>query len=317
MGNTGGNDTVWCFEADTGKVVWQTPYRCAPGTDGYPGPRATPAVDGKNVYTLSRDGILCCFDAATGNPRWTRQAGTRPPTWGYASSPVVLGNAVLLNVGGPGGAFNKGTGAPLWGGGGDAGYASVVPTDRTGKGTLLVFGGKALTGVSPGGRALWSLPWQTQHDVNAADPVVVNATTAFISSGYDHGCALVSFKGAPRVIWTNKSMRNHFSSCVLWKEGIFGFDDDALKCLDLKTGAVKWSQGGFGKGGLLLADGKLILLSEGGRLAVAEAATEGYKELAAAQVIRGRCWNAPVLANGRIYCRTSDGNVVCVDVSGK
>ena len=70
-------------------------------------------------------------------------------------------------------------------------------------------------------------------------------------------------------------------------------------------------------GSLMLADGKLIILSERGRLVIAEASPDGFKELASAQILTGKCWTVPVLANGRIYARNADGQLVCVDVRSK
>jgi len=118
-------------------------------------------------------------------------------------------------------------------------------------------------------------------------------------------------------IWNTKNMRNHFASSVLWQGHLYGVDENQLRCLVFDTGEVKWTDKVSGKGSLILADGKLIVLSERGELLVANASPEGFKPIARAQVIGGKCWTAPTLANGKIYCRTGPGDVVCVDVSGK
>ena len=154
-------------------------------------------------------------------------------------------------------------------------------------------------------------------DVNAADPVVSGARV-FISSGYKHGGALLDVsRGSPQLVWENKNMRNQFNSCVLWQGHLYGVDDNQLRCLAFDTGEVKWTDKISGKGSLMLADGKLIVLSEKGELFVAEASPAGFKPRSRAQVLGGKCWTTPVLANGRIYCRNAAGDVVCVDVSGK
>jgi outer membrane protein assembly factor BamB len=113
-------------------------------------------------------------------------------------------------------------------------------------------------------------------------------------------------------------MRNHFNSCVLLDGYIYGFDESELKCLDFKSGEVKWAQEGLGKGSLMIADGKLIILGERGKLVIAQASPDGFKELSSAQILKGKCWTVPVLANGKIYARNNpDGQLVCLDVSGK
>ena len=90
-----------------------------------------------------------------------------------------------------------------------------------------------------------------------------------------------------------------------------------LTCMNFETSEVKWSQDGMGTGSLMLADGKLIILSEDGKLVTAEASPEGFKEISSTQILTYKCWTVPVLANGRIYARNTAGRLVCVDVSGK
>jgi outer membrane protein assembly factor BamB len=167
------------------------------------------------------------------------------------------------------------------------------------------------------GRELWRFPWKTQYDVNAADPIL-SGSQVFISSGYNHGGGVFDVGSRPpKVVWENKNMRNHMNSCVLWKDHIYGVDESQLRCLVWATGEVKWTDKVSGKGSLMLADGKLIVLSEKGELLVAEPSPAGFKPMARAQVLGGKCWTTPVLANGKIYCRNAAGAVVCVDVSGK
>ena len=122
-------------------------------------------------------------------------------------------------------------------------------------------------------------------------------------------------------IYSNRNMRNQCNSSVLWKGHVYGFDGQvggsgSLACLDLETGQVKWAQRGLGTGSLMLADGKLIVLGEKGKLAIVEATPNGYKELASAQILEGKCWTVPVLANGRVYARNAAGDLVCVNVGG-
>jgi hypothetical protein len=90
-----------------------------------------------------------------------------------------------------------------------------------------------------------------------------------------------------------------------------------LKCVDWKTGAIKWHEPSFGKGALMMADGKIIGLSDKGVLMIIEPSPAGFRPIATSQVIGGKCWTVPVLSNGRIYCRNSRGDLVCLDVSGK
>jgi outer membrane protein assembly factor BamB len=162
---------------------------------------------------------------------------------------------------------------------------------------------------------LWQYPWQTDFEVNAADPVFAG-DTVFISSNYNRGCALLRLGrgGRPGVVWENRNMRNHFNSCVLLGGYLYGNDQNTLKCLDLRSGAERWQQRGMGKGGLIAVNGHLFVLTERGTLALSRANPRQYTELAHASVLRGTCWTAPVLANGLAYCRSHEGELICLDL---
>lgn len=325
LGNVGEEDSVYCLDANTGAEVWKHSYPCSSkDPNGYPGPRCTPTVDGDRVYTVSREGHLFCLKADDGKVVWSKDLrkdfGASVPTWGFAGSPLVEVNLLLVETGAPGAsvvALNKLTGALVWKNGSEgAGYSSLVAYTLGGQRCLAVFSREHLVGRSMrGGTELWRFPWKTSYGVNSATPIV-EGDKVFASSGYNFGCGLLQVStGAPRVLWQNKNMRNHVNSCVLWKNHLYGFDEGELKCLDFQTGAVKWAEKGYGKGSLMLADGKLILYSDGGKLGVAEASPAGFKELSKAQVLGGKStWAAPVLANGKLYCRSSE-SLLCLDVA--
>jgi outer membrane protein assembly factor BamB len=315
---------VTCFKADTGDVIWKHSYPQALEPKNYEGgPNATPTVDGDRVYACSKDAELFCLDAAKGTVIWSKklaeELGTKKPTWAYASSVLVEGDLLLLNVGSAGTALNKQDGKVVWSNGKDvANYSTPVPFDANGKRAIALFTKDHIAGLLVAdGKELWRFPWKTDYDINAADPII-SGNEVFISSGYNHGAALLKIAdGKPEKVWQNKNMRNHFNSCVLWQEHLYGVDEKELRCIVWKTGEVKWGDPKFGKGSLMMADGKLIGLGERGGLLIAEATPKEYKPLARAQVIGGKCWTAPVLANGRVYCRNAAGDVVCLDVSGK
>ncbi len=144
----------------------------------------------------------------------------------------------------------------------------------------------------------------------------------FLSSGTGHGSALLNIDNhKPSVLWENKEFRNHINSSVLWQGYLYGVDDVSnskyeLKCISLETGELNWSEPKFGKGSLIIAGGKIIGLSDKGELMVAEPSPKEFKLISRAQVLGGKCWTTPVLANGRIYCRNAKGDLVCLDVTG-
>jgi outer membrane protein assembly factor BamB len=319
LGNLGSQDVVYCLNAGNGSVVWKFPYAQAAGD--YEGPRAAPVVEGGRVYTLSRDGLALCLDAATGRRIWQNNIAqatrAQSPQWGFAGAPLVDGSRVIYNVGTSGTAVDKNTGKIVWQtGGGQAGYAGPMPYSAGGRRGIAIFTSTGLVGVDPAtGRTQWQHPWDTSHGVNAADPIF-SGDMVFISSGYNRGCALLRIGGArPQVLWENKNMRNHFNTCVLIGGQLYGNDDGKLVCIDLRTGNTRWRGIGMDKGGLITADGKLLILTGRGELAIAAANPSGYSELARARVLGGECWPHPVLSGGRAYCRNRQGSLVCVDLS--
>lgn len=318
-GNKDANDTIYAFDAATGKPAWSYSYPAELTPNMYEGgPNATPTVAGSSVYLLAKDGLVVCLDAKSGKEAWKKniaqEIGGAKPSWGFAGSPTVIGNGLFLNIGHHGVCVDRQSGKVVWKSGGEmAGYATPIPV--TGGRALLMFTTNSLSMVGAAdGQLLWRHDWTTDHGVNSADPILIG-TQVFISTGYNYGCALLDIGAAkPREVWRSKVMRNHFNACVAIDGSLYGFDDSDLKCIDWATGAQKWVQNGLGKGSLIAADGKLIILSEKGELVIADAAPGGFKELCRSQVLTGKCWTSPAIASGRIYCRNAKGDLVCLSV---
>jgi outer membrane protein assembly factor BamB len=328
MGNNDGNDSVVCLNAKTGKEYWRHSYPCKKGS--YPGTRATPLVVDDRVYTLSREGHLFCLAAMNGDVIWKKnvaaETGAELLGWGFASSPILVDDLLLLNIGKSGMAVKAKTGEIAWhSGGGKASFASVIPYKHGGTLLAAVFGSKELYGVAfADGKVQWSVPWETSWDVNAADPIV-SGDELFIASGYGRGCALFKLgAGTPAKVWENKAICAHFTTPILLDGYLYGLDgntgkDGAVKCVEWKSGKEKWSKmTGFGS--LSMADGKLIVINERGHLAVMEAVPDGCKILAEgkvpAQSSKGeKWWTMPILSNGLLYCRNSGGTLVAIDLA--
>lgn len=159
--------------------------------------------------------------------------------------------------------------------------------------------------------------WKTSYGVNAVTPII-EGDKLFVSSGYNYGCGLFQMTSTGlKQLWRNKNMRTHVNTCVLWKGYLYGYDDNSLKCLDFQTGDVKWSEGKYGKGSLLLADGKLLLYGGRGKFGVAEPSPEAFKEIVSADILKDNdTWAPPALANGKVYLRARK-QVVCLDLGAK
>jgi outer membrane protein assembly factor BamB len=319
-------DVVYCLAADTGREIWRYSYKCGlnfkSNTPG--GPFATPAVDGDRVYTFSRKGDVLCLDTKKGRVLWHRDVKEElalPPPFqgGFAGSPLVLGKMVILNAGGAGTALDKHTGKVIWvSEEEDAAQATPVAFRRDDKQCIAVFSGFGIVAVNASdGKELWRYPWDTKYKTNVADPIIVG-NRVFISTWYRMGCAMLDISsGQPVLLWQNKEMQNHYSTSILWGGHLYGFDVAKLKCMDFKTGQIKWTlEGGFGRGSLMMADGKLIILTEKGTLLIGDASPVGFKPVLQAEVMDGKFFTGPVLCDGRLYVRNLTGDLACAAPGG-
>lgn len=331
-GHEGDSDTVYCFDAPTGKLIWKSSYPAELGDKFFEGgTTGAPTLDGNHLYWLSRWGDLFCFQASSGKVIWSRQlvktANVRVPDWGFAGAPAVFKNLLLLNVGEAGMAVETETGKEVWkSGDAAAAYNTPLLVTRGDKTEAWFANGEGYLSVDPEtGKENWRFRWLTQYGVNGSDPIPYG-DKVFVSTGYGKGCALFKPPATPdgeaEVIWKSRVLRTQLNAAVLVDKHLYGPDGDTtekaqLKCIEVETGKQLWAQPDFGTGGLIVADNKIIALSARGELMIAPVSTEGFKPIARAQVLGGKSWTAPVLANGIVYCRNSRGDIVAVDLRKK
>ena len=353
----GGAESVICLDANTGKQLWAAPVgpTILGEHSGNDGPRSTPAVDGGLVYAVGTYLNVACFDAKTGAQVWAHDlaaefngAGQLKSqgigAWGCANSPVVDGDLVFVQGGGAGEsflAFDKKSGKLAWKAEDDL-IAHTTPTVATIAGTRQVIyfskkgpAGKSLASLvsfeTTTGKLLWRFSpfaWKTSSAISP----VVSGDIVYCSGGYNMGAAAakITKEGADfkaEKLWEDPKMFSHWSTPVAhngYFYGLIGFKEfgvEPLKCVEMATGKIMWSQNGFGQGGTALVDGKVLILGDKGQLVLCEANPAGYKELAHYQAFqlaspKIRCWNQPTVSNGKIYARTST-EALCLDASGK
>ncbi len=324
----GDDEFVVCLDEESGDEIW----RLRTGGmfeewQGGDGPRSQPTVNGERVYVLGAEGTLYALKAGNGETIWTVDLvgglGGRFPRFGFSTSPLVEGDFLYLEAATRNGTFlalRRDDGKVAWASQSDvASYSSPIAVDLAGARQVVYFSGDALVGLSPAdGSLYWRYPWKTSYDLNIATPILVPPDQVFISSGYDHGAALLRIEAGSggfsvTRVWESRRMKNHFGTSVLVGDYLYGFDNAILKCIEARTGKEQWKHRGYGKGALMYADGHLLLMSDNGRLALAEATPDGFEEKAGAQVLDGRSWTMPTLANGRVFVRDMR-KIVCVDL---
>ncbi len=320
MGHAEGRDSVWCLDARTGKPLWEHAYECELHPRFYEGgPGGTPTIHGDSVYTLSKRGHAFRLELATGRIIWSRNLladhDLRLPEWNFACSPFIEGDRVLLNAGGGGIALSRETGETLWLSNRElSGYATPVAFKAAGT-THLLHTYHALIGIdSRNGREAWR--FKGLSGLNAADPVVDGRRIHLATSAGAVYLEIDPESGKPREIWRQRKLRWYFNAGVLIDGHLYSLSGTThrptqLVCTDARTGQRIWAEDDFRTGGLIAAGDTIILLDQG-KLTIFPASPAGFAPLLQQQVLGGKCWTAPVLANGRIFCRNAKGSVVAL-----
>ena len=325
-GDQNGRLYLFAFDLE-GNQLWKVDVDAA-WARSHPGARATPTIDGENLYLLSGNGLLVCCDRATGRLKWKRSAkqfGGRPGNWGYAESVLIYRNLAIFK---PGGqrcivALDKQSGKPLWASSGfSAGpeYSSCIAVEFGRRPLILTGTREGLVCVDGRtGRLQWLNNWSARNTANCPTPAYADGYV-FWANGYGKGGVCVKLTASRRrvlgrQVWTTKDMVCHHGGYIIHEGYIYGNHNHGWSCLDLKTGRLMWNARGVGKGSLCFADGMLYLFSErGGRAALATCSPRGLKMTGQVQVKgSGPSWAHPVVIGGRLYLRY-DTNLYCFDV---
>jgi outer membrane protein assembly factor BamB len=310
----GDDEVVSAYKLSTGEPVWRhrDPARFYESNGGA-GPRATPTLSDGRVYTFGATGILNALDAGDGAVVWSRNVafdtGRKVPYWGFASSPLVVDDLVVVAAAGQIVAYDFATGDPRWfGPAGRAGYSSPHLVTIDGVAQILLMSNVGTTSVAPAdGKVLWEHPWP-------GNPMVQPALTAdgdiLITASAESGTRAIAVTHGPggwtiEERWTSLGLKPYFNDFVVHHGHAFGFDARILACIDLKDGERKWKGGRYGNGQLVLLPDQdvLLVLSEEGELALVSATPDQFKEVARFPAIQGKTWNHPVLVGDVLLVR--------------
>ena len=326
-----GQEVAHLLDAATGKEIWKVAYASVFGDEWGAGPRSTPIIEGDRIYVQSCVGEFRCLNLADGKTRWgtsfERDFGVKflgskanegtATRRGNNGSGVVLRDRIVLPVGSTQGAslvaFDKFSGKVIWKSQSDeAAYSSFIFAKLADVPQVVALTADALLAVNPAdGKLLWRIPLKTNAKRHAASPVIFENTVTANSHTFGMICERVTQESGvfkTTAAWTNKTLKVNLATPVE-VDGYFycqGANKDYV-CVDARTGQVKWSQAGFGRGtkdySSTIAVGKnLLILTEDGQLVLIAADPAKYRELGRLQVC-GNTWSHPAYADGRLYVR--------------
>ncbi len=339
IGDQRGSSFVVGINAGNGRSLWSAKLGKpgAPGWGGYTGPRSTPTVAGELLFALGQWGELICLEAGTGQERWHKDlikdfGGVRPE-WGFAESPLVDGDHLILTPGGAQGALvalNKTTGATVWRSKqftDTAHYSSLIIAEIEGVRQYIQLTAASVAGIAASdGKLLWQA---SRKGETAVIPTPIYSDGfVYVTSGYGAGCNLfkISASGGafnPEQVYANKVMVNHHGGVIKIGDYVYGYSDSkGWTCQDFKSGEAKWQEKEkLGKGSIAAADGYLYLRQENkpGTIALIEATPDGYKEngrFNPPSFSDDRNWAHPVVTGGKLYLREQD-LLFCYDIQSK
>lgn len=330
--------TVVAFNLTDGTELWSQSIAGAFRNPMGAGPRATPTIADGAIFVFTGEGILAALDQKSGKPQWQQNVvsdfGGKPAEYGMACSPLVVDGLAIVTAGVKGAsvvAYHTKSGQLAWQCGDDsAGYSSPALLNVGGRRQIVAFTGQSAIGLDPkSGTQLWRYQYTTDFDCNIATPLAVG-DNVFISSGENHGCALLALKPQGEVFQVTEAwksfgptsvMRNEWQTSILLDGFLYGLDNVGgagpvtnLNCVNVKTGTRVWQKQRFGKGNLIAADGKLYIATVNGDLVIVRANPEKFEELSRAKLFEGTR-QAPSLHDGRLYLRDST-EIICVDIRG-
>jgi outer membrane protein assembly factor BamB len=328
----GDEEAVVCLDAATGKELWAhvDKARFSDGQAGA-GPRSSPVFDKGRIYAMGATGIVNCVDAASGRVIWMRDAmadsGASKPMWGFSSSPLVVGEHIIVYAGGPGDkgllAYGVSEGKLAWSvATGPVSYSSPQLVTLGKQPQVLLLSDAGLVAVDPAsGKLRWSYETSTRQMWRVAQPRQVSEGSLLVGS---EDLGLMRFDltpqsdgtWTPKVAWTTRALRPAYNDFVYQDGYVYGFDEGFCCCVDAQTGTRRWKGGRYGHGQMvLLADQKLLfVISEYGDGVLVSARPDKHEQLGRFEAISGKTWNHPVIAHGRLYARNSE-EIACYQLA--
>ncbi|MEM9409570.1 MAG: PQQ-binding-like beta-propeller repeat protein [Planctomycetota bacterium] len=331
------HEVLSCYELSSGRPVWVNRQEAHfDEISSGEGPRATPSIKGKFVYSFGATGILSCVKIESGKTQWSRNVleenQLENRIFGMTGSPLVVDDKVLVVAGGSRCsviAYNRFTGLPVWSSGNEmASYASLQSETICGTDAVLSFNGEGLSCYQlVDGTPMFHIPWISNPEErnNVCQPIVLtnseSSTRIFISSGYGKGCAVYEISSSNEELsvsklWSNNNLKSKFSSAVYHDKYVYGLDNGILTCVHTETGQRSWKRGRYGHGQIIRIGKSIVIQSEGGDIAKVDCSPQEWIEEAKVEGLSSKTWNHPAFDGKHLIIR-NDRQAICFELGSK
>lgn len=333
----GKDETVIAYSLGEGEIRWSHAYPAFySSVIAGDGPRATPTVDDRRVYTLGSTGVLSCLGLADGNLVWQRDivaengATLDRTEWGKSCSPLVVDGKVIVSAGGSPVegetrgrslvAYDQLTGELLWhGGSSHSSYSSPLVAELLGVRQALILNRDSLAGHDlEDGRLLWQHAWPGEFP-SVAQPLPVGEDRVLVSAGYGVGSKLLRLTRSEQgdivanLEWESRVLRAKFANFIRRDTRVYGLSDGIMTCMRIDDGERVWKGGRYGHGQMILVGDLLLVQTEDGFIVLVEPTAEGHRELTRFRVMTRKTWNSPALA-GRYLLVRNDREAACLEL---
>jgi enterochelin esterase-like enzyme/outer membrane protein assembly factor BamB len=333
MFSDGGDDVLAAFDEASGKELWR--IRIAERHKGmsgsFDGPISTPTIAGGRVFALGPAGHLLAADLAKGRLLWRVdlpvREGARKPELGFASSPVVAGGVLVVQIGAALGraiaGFDPSTGQRRWTVGDDAvQYQSPVVVRVGDRDIVVAVGDARLIGIDPAtGRVFFDHPHGGEPvwiSVASAIPMPAGNGRLFVKTHVDKSTMYGLAEGADdrislETLWTGPVLRATYAAPVYYDGHLYGMNGrTVLTCVDAATGEMKWRTREPGDGFPTLVGDQIVFVTKARTLHVGPASPQGWSERARLELFEDLVWTAPTVVGGSVFAR-SLGELARVD----
>ncbi len=317
----GTRDILAALSLETGEELWT--YDMGPtwkGRDGSDdGPISSPAVSDGLVFGLGPRGRLFALRTDTGTPAWqtelTEEHGARPFSYGVSTSPLLLGDLLVVQNGGDDGrsvmAFEAKTGKVAWQTGDDrVAYQSPLLADLQGRRQLVAVTGTKVLGLdSSEGTVLWQSQYRNEPENHSNTVVVTGSDSYAVTTQIDVAGFRLSSAGGTTTVeetWRNSDLKRSYGIPVVQGGNLYGWSRDFFVGLDAATGERHWKIRGVGPGSALLLDRMLALWTVDGRLLFADPSSEGLGLLGETQLLDNASLTNPTWTGDGLLLRAPD-----------